>query len=461
MSGRIWSAISSPRRDTALLKRGVLSVVLIFLALSMVTISPATASTRGTHPSAPRYVRAVPGNHSMTVLFAPPASIGGYRVTRYVVDVHPANRRYTCRFSDCSLHNLKNGVTYFFTVAAVNQLGRGPFSARSNAVIPEPPRPVTATVTFNANGCSGTMPSESETLGTSAPLTPNAFTCTGYNFTGWNTASNGSGTSYADGATYRFAASVILYAQWTATPVSTSFLGQVSSNWSGYVLPTSTIVTSASGQWTVPTLNCASTPNGNSATWVGTGGWGWSTGGSSGVLLQTGITDNCVNGVQQDSGWWEMVPSTPNNEEMFSNFTVSPGDSIVAEVYQSSSGQWVTVVQDLTTGLQGVMETGNSWYVTTIANNTIIGDVQGDTTGLSYSGGYTTEWIMEDPTNASSGSMSAFANYGSVGFTNLETNLSSWSLPTSDGVEIVQNGVTLSVPSAVNGTGFTVSYTGP
>ena len=46
----------------------------------------------------------------------------------------------------------------------------------------------------------------------------NTFTRTGYSFSGWNTAANGSGTAYADGATYSFAADVTLYAQWTALP---------------------------------------------------------------------------------------------------------------------------------------------------------------------------------------------------------------------------------------------------
>ena len=33
-------------------------------------------------------------------------------------------------------------------------------------------------------------------------LTANGFRRTGYVFSGWNTAANGTGTAYADGATY-------------------------------------------------------------------------------------------------------------------------------------------------------------------------------------------------------------------------------------------------------------------
>jgi uncharacterized repeat protein (TIGR02543 family) len=306
------------------------------------------------------------------------------------------------------------------------------------------------------------MTPETESLNLSATVTSNIFTRTGYTFTGWNTAANGSGSSFTNGELVEFTYSATFYAQWTATSVIVPSEGQ-NSNWSGYILPTNSLDTEATGEWKVPTLNCADTPNGSSSTWIGTGGNTWSNGASSGALLQTGVEDDCVNGVQQDYGWWEIVPATPNNEQAFSNFPVSPSDSILAKVYQAISGQWVTVVQDLTTGLQGVMETGDSWYVTTIANNTLIGGIQGDASGMSYSGAYSVEWIEEDVTSADSGSLFALPNYGSVTFFNLETSiLSGWSLSADDANEIVgSNGNVLSAPGAVINDGFTVTYTGP
>ncbi|MDO9257662.1 MAG: InlB B-repeat-containing protein [Bacteroidales bacterium] len=68
------------------------------------------------------------------------------------------------------------------------------------------------TVTFNNNGGSGTM--ANQVASTSTALTSNSFTRTGYTFTGWNTIANGSGTAYANGAEYSFAADLTLYAQW-------------------------------------------------------------------------------------------------------------------------------------------------------------------------------------------------------------------------------------------------------
>ena len=54
-----------------------------------------------------------------------------------------------------------------------------------------------------------------ESLTRFSSLTP-SFANPGYSFSGWNTASNGSGTSYSDGSTYSFTSDLGLYAQWTA-----------------------------------------------------------------------------------------------------------------------------------------------------------------------------------------------------------------------------------------------------
>ena len=70
-------------------------------------------------------------------------------------------------------------------------------------------------VAFNANGGTGGMASETSSV--PAALTADGFTRTGYTFAGWNTAPNGSGNPYADGATYAFTANATLYAQWTPT----------------------------------------------------------------------------------------------------------------------------------------------------------------------------------------------------------------------------------------------------
>ena len=71
------------------------------------------------------------------------------------------------------------------------------------------------TVTFNANGGTGTMSPQSANVPTA--LTANTFTRLGYTFTGWNTQANGLGVAYADKAMYAFDADITLYAQWGHT----------------------------------------------------------------------------------------------------------------------------------------------------------------------------------------------------------------------------------------------------
>ena len=83
--------------------------------------------------------------------------------------------------------------------------------------------PVNYTLSYNANGGSGSMASQTVTEGQAAKLKTNTFSKTGYYFTGWNTKANGSGTSYSDGAYVTFYGNTTLYAQWQkyADPVIT------------------------------------------------------------------------------------------------------------------------------------------------------------------------------------------------------------------------------------------------
>jgi uncharacterized repeat protein (TIGR02543 family) len=79
--------------------------------------------------------------------------------------------------------------------------------------------PVTVTITFNGNqNDSGTVP-DSQTINENQPLTLSTnsgnLARTGFTFTGWNTAADGSGTTYAEGASFSTNTSVTLYARWS------------------------------------------------------------------------------------------------------------------------------------------------------------------------------------------------------------------------------------------------------
>lgn len=78
-------------------------------------------------------------------------------------------------------------------------------------------------VTFNANGGTGTMAQQNASSATD--LTENIFTRSGYTFTGWNTAADGSGTAYVDEQSYSFASDLTLYAQWSPINNTLSFDG--------------------------------------------------------------------------------------------------------------------------------------------------------------------------------------------------------------------------------------------
>ena len=73
------------------------------------------------------------------------------------------------------------------------------------------------TVSFDANGGTGTMTSEMGSANTSSLLNANTFTRTGYTFVGWNSAANGSGAAFSNDASYTFTTSVTLYAQWRSS----------------------------------------------------------------------------------------------------------------------------------------------------------------------------------------------------------------------------------------------------
>lgn len=75
----------------------------------------------------------------------------------------------------------------------------------------------TWTVSYNANGGTGAPANQTKTAGVALILSSTVPTRTDYRFVEWNTAANGSGTSYAPGATYTTDAALALYAIWEST----------------------------------------------------------------------------------------------------------------------------------------------------------------------------------------------------------------------------------------------------
>jgi uncharacterized repeat protein (TIGR02543 family) len=167
-------------------------------------------------------------------------------------------------------------------------------------------------VTFNANGGTGSMSNESSS--TSEALSGIGFTRTGYTFSGWNTAANGSGTVYAGGASYGFGANVTLYAQWAAgsAPVVTlSPTSQVVETGN-----TATFNASASGSPT-PSVQWNVSSNGGSS-------WSAISGATS--------TSYAVTSTQFVNGY--------EYEAVFTNVSGSATTGAAQLTYLANSGNW-------------------------------------------------------------------------------------------------------------------------
>ncbi|WP_238177842.1 DUF5018 domain-containing protein [Paenibacillus contaminans] len=96
-------------------------------------------ATPAAAPAAPTNVTAVAGNGQATVSFTPPTDHGGYAITSYEVTASSGGIVQSGSSSPITVTGLTNGVSYTFTVKAINQVESSKASAASNAVIPSFP----------------------------------------------------------------------------------------------------------------------------------------------------------------------------------------------------------------------------------------------------------------------------------------------------------------------------------
>jgi hypothetical protein len=121
-------------------------------------------------PGAPQGVSGVGLDTSAQVTWLPPNSNGGTAVTGYTVTSSPGGRTCTTNGAlTCIVSGLTNLSPYTFTATATNNIGTGPASDASDAVIPAvvagstytPIAPVRLLDTRNGNGSSGAIPAGS------------------------------------------------------------------------------------------------------------------------------------------------------------------------------------------------------------------------------------------------------------------------------------------------------------
>ena len=107
------------------------------------------------------------------------------------------------------------------------------------------------------------------------------------------------------------------------------------SGWSGYALTgTDGSVTKVVGSWTVPAVDCMTTPNSQASFWLGIDGY------DSNTVEQIGTDSDCTNGVASYYAWYEFYP---HNSYNINNFPVNVGDVISAEVTQVPQSKQYTV----------------------------------------------------------------------------------------------------------------------
>jgi hypothetical protein len=121
-----------------------------------------------------------------------------------------------------------------------------------------------------------------------------------------------------------------------------------SGNWAGYI----SLPQHASGKFryvaatfTVPSVNCTTTPDSYSVHWVGLDGF------NSGTVEQDGVESDCDGSTPAYSAWWETYPGNT----IQTVFDVNAGDAVTASVYfDTGSGthhnKYNLVLTDVTSG---------------------------------------------------------------------------------------------------------------
>ena len=129
---------------------------------------------------------------------------------------------------------------------------------------------------------------------------------------------------------------------------STSGTTVSSGNWAGYAaLPQHSggKFRYVAATFTVPSVNCSTTPSSFSVHWVGLDGF------NSSTVEQDGVESDCNGSTPAYSAWWETFPGNP----IQTVFSVNAGDAVIASVYfNTASGthhnKYNLVLTDVTSG---------------------------------------------------------------------------------------------------------------
>jgi prepilin-type N-terminal cleavage/methylation domain-containing protein len=424
-----------------------------------------TAITPYSVPTAPLSPTGTPGETTVTVNWAAPASNGGSAITLYTVTSSPGG--FTCTSVtalSCTVTGLNDATPYTFTVVATNAAGAGPASAASAVVIPAaPPGAPTAVTVTNINGIAYGSPTQA-TISWNAPSSSGTTAITSYTAT----SSPGSFTCTTTGATTCIVTALTAATSYTFSVVATNAAGTgpagTSAPFAPYTVPQApinpilgtTTATTASVSWTAPasggspiTLYTVTSSPGSLACVSTSAPSCTVTGLTAGTTYSFGVTATNAAGTSTSSAVAETatVPSAPQNPTATaadSSATVAwsaplsnGGSTITLYTVTSSPGGLTCTSTSATTCVVSGLTDGTNYTFTITATN-----ADGTGPGATTSPPITPAAVPGAPTTviATPGSNSATV---------------SWSAPASTGGSAITGYTVTSIPGY-----FTCTTTG-
>lgn len=239
----------------------------------------------------------------------------------------------------------------------------------------------TFTVSYDANGGSGSMSDSNSPYDTATVVTTlaNSFTRDGFTFNGWNTASGGGGTSYAAGATFTISANTTLYAQWASSAPACSNAvalskgsatnGTVNTISSASVETCSSTASDRRVTVTITPAACYDAPS--TLTWTKSSG-------TVSASKQSGPTDN-GNGTysyvyqfaQNDNGAGTFgVTCTAKAAGNTVNFDAGPGSCATSSLTETCSGSGITLPAVTASGVCKGWTTFAGWATAAVSDST-------------------------------------------------------------------------------------------
>lgn len=255
-------------------------------------------------------------------------------------------------------------------------------------------------VTFSANDGGSTADTyQTLTASASTALTANTYSRTGYSFAGWNTAPNGSGTSYTNSQAVSLTADLQLYAQWTLNAPTNSGVPTISGT-----AKVGQTYSATDGTWisgTTPTLGNQWQRSTDGSTW-------------SDISGATGSTYTLV--AADGAGYVRLKQTASNAAGSTTAFSVASALILSENSVTGASGSGGDI------GSMFTVANDSKIYNVTLTSSNLNGLFSlGTTTGLTWVEGYSTTASYMPTSISGTGSIFSFRGTGTAINTALAT----------------------------------------